>query len=81
MGNFEKGNLDANELIKKVSQTKSNTAANEKEVNRFLNDNLSYEQANAVRELLSDKEKTAALLNSDAAKALFQKFFGGKGNG
>ena len=44
---------------------------------RFINENLSESQAKAVKELLQDEEKTKAILNSDAAKALFNKFFGG----
>ena len=33
------------------------------------------------QENLNNEEKTKAILNSDAAKALFKKFFGGSGNG
>ena len=50
-------------------------------MNDFINNNLNEEQANAVKNLLQDEEKTKALLNSDAAKAIFNKFFGGKNNG
>ena len=51
------------------------------EINDFINKNLSQDQASAVKNLLADEEKTKALLNSDAAKAIFNKFFGGKNNG
>jgi hypothetical protein len=80
MSGFKKGNLDVNDLYKKVSENAS-TPKSEVDINNFINENLSENQANAVKELLADEEKTKALLNSDAAKALFQKFFGGKGNG
>lgn len=79
MSNFEKNKIDVNELMKKASQSDGmNTSEG---VNDFINKNLSAEQANAVKNLLADEEKTKALLNSDAAKALFEKFFGGKNNG
>lgn len=73
MNNSQKGNLDVNELIKKASDGK----ADEESVNDFINNNLSDSQAKAVKDLLKDEEKTKQLLNSDAAKALFKKFFGG----
>jgi hypothetical protein len=47
----------------------------------FINNNLSENQADAVKSILSDEQRTKALLNSDAAKELFRKFFGGNGNG
>ena len=47
----------------------------------FINNNLSESQAKAVKDLLSDPEKTKAVLNSDAAKMIFKKFFGGKNDG
>ena len=71
----------ANELFKKASQQNLSGNLSEKGVEDFLNKNLSEAQANAVKDLLADEEKTKALLNSDAAKALFKRFFGGKGNG
>lgn len=75
------GKINANELIKKASEVNAHGDASEKDVNDFINKNLSESQAKAVRELLSDEEKTKALLNSDAAKTIFKKFFGGNGNG
>lgn len=77
MNNSQKGNLDVNELIKKASDGN----ADEESVNDFMSKNLSESQAQAVKDLLKDEEKTKQLLNSDAAKALFKKFFGGGGNG
>ena len=77
MNNSQKGNLNVNELIKKASEGK----ADERSVSEFIDNNLSDSQAKAVRELLNDEEKTKQLLNSDAAKAIFKKFFGGGGNG
>ncbi len=55
--------------------------ASQGDVDSFIDNNLSQSQAKAVRELLSDEEKTRALLNSDAARALFRKLFGGKDDG
>ena len=81
MNNYENNKIDVNELIKKASEVGASGEASEKGVNEFINKNLSDAQAKAVRELLSDEEKTKALLNSDAAKMLFKKFFGGNNNG
>lgn len=79
MSNSNNNKIDVNELLKKASQSENlNT---DEGVNDFINRNLSEEQANAVKSLLKDEEKTKALLNSDAAKAIFNKFFGGKNNG
>ena len=79
MSNLNNEKIDVNELMKKVKSSK-NLDTNEG-LNDFINKNLSEEQASAVKNLLQDEEKTKALLNSDAAKAIFNKFFGGKNNG
>lgn len=79
MSNLNNEKIDVNELMKKAKSSK-NLNTNEG-LNDFINSNLSQEQASAVKNLLQDEEKTKALLNSDAAKALFNKFFGGKNNG
>ncbi len=79
MSNFNKDKIDVGELINKAKNSK-NLDTNEG-LNDFINSNLSQEQASAVKNLLQDEEKTKALLNSDAAKAIFNKFFGGKNNG
>ncbi len=79
MSDWKKDKLDVNELYKKVNE--GNITNSAEDVNKFINENLSSEQAKAVKELLADEEKTKAILNSDAAKALFNKFFGGKENG
>lgn len=79
MSNFNNEKIDVNELVEKAKSSK-NLNTNEG-LNDFINKNLSEEQANAVKNLLRDEEKTKALLNSDAAKAIFNKFFGGKNNG
>ena len=79
MNKSNNGKIDINQLLKKASQSESlNTSEG---LNDFISNNLSDDQANAVKAFLKDEEKTRALLNSDAAKALFNKFFGGKGNG
>ena len=79
MSNLNNGKIDVNEIMEKAKNSK-NLNTNEG-LNDFINKNLSEEQANAVKNLLQDEEKTKALLNSDAATAIFNKFFGGKNNG
>ena len=79
MSNLNNEKIDVNELMKKAKNSK-NLDTNEG-LNDFINKNLSEEQASAVKNLLQDEEKTKALLNSDVAKAIFNKFFGGKNNG
>lgn len=81
MSNKENNKLDMNELIKKATLENTEGNTDKKSVDEFINKNLSQSQAEAVRNLLNDEEKTKALLNSDAAKMLFKKFFGGNGNG
>ena len=79
MANFEKDKLNVNELIKKASQSDNmNTSEG---IKSFLDNNLDEFQANAIKNLLNDEEKTKALLNSDAAKALYKKLMGEKPNG
>ena len=79
MSKFNNDKINVNEIMEKAKNSK-NLNTNEG-LNDFINKNLSVEQANAVKNLLQDEEKTKALLNSDAAKAIFNKFFGGKNNG
>lgn len=79
MSNLNNEKINVNEIMEKAKNSK-NLNTNEG-LNDFINKNLSEEQANAVKNLLKDEEKTKALLNSDAAKAIFNKFFGGKNNG
>lgn len=80
MDNLKKNGIDLNELIKKASQNNGKNMDSE-QINSFIEENLSSSQASAVKELLKDEEKTKAILNSDAAKSLFQKLFGGGNNG
>lgn len=79
MSNLNNEKINVNEIMEKAKNSK-NLNTNEG-LNDFINQNLSEEHANAVKNLLQDEEKTKALLNSDAAKAIFNKFFGGKNNG
>ena len=74
-------NLDLNELIKKAPLSEKTESVSKEQVDDFINNNLSESQAKAVKDLLSDHEKTKAVLNSDAAKMIFKKFFGGKNDG
>ncbi|MGN1315770.1 MAG: hypothetical protein ACI4VW_01780 [Acutalibacteraceae bacterium] len=79
MSNSRKDKIDINELVKKARDSENlNTSEG---LNDFINENLNEKQANAVKNLLQDEEKTKALLNSDVAKAIYEKFFGGKNNG
>ena len=79
MSNSGKDKIDINKLIKKAKDSENlNTSEG---LNEIINENLNEKQANAVKNLLQDEERTKALLNSDAAKAIFEKFFGGKNNG
>lgn len=81
MSNYKNNEDYQKELLKKAAKENLSGNLSEKGVEDFLNKNLSESQANAVKDLLKDEEKTKALLNSDAAKILFKKFFGGNGNG
>ena len=47
----------------------------------FINENLTESQTEKLKEVLSDENKTKALLNSDLAKQLFKKLTGGDFNG
>ena len=79
MSNQRNDKIDVNDLLKKASTTENlNTSEG---LNDFINKNLNEEQASAIKNLLKDEEKTKALLNSDAARAIFNKFFGGKNDG
>lgn len=80
MDNGKKSKLEINELYKKIAGA-DKAPESKNEVNAFIDENLSEEQADMVKSLLADEEKTKAILNSDAAKALFKKFFGGQSNG
>ena len=79
MSNLNNDKINVNEIMEKAKNSK-NLNTNEG-LNDFINKNLSEEQASAVKNLLQDEEKTKALLNSDVAKTIFNKFFGGKNNG
>ena len=79
MSNQRNDKIDVNELMEKAKNSK-NLGTNEG-LNDFINKNLNEEQASAIKNLLQDEEKTKALLKSDAAKAIFNNFFGGKNNG
>ena len=78
MDKNENAKIDMNELLKKVPSAKDTTDISREQVDDFINKNLTDSQARAVRDLLSDPEKTKAVLNSDAAKMIFKKFFGGQ---
>ncbi len=73
-------NFDLNEIINKLKGTE-NKDATEQEVDNFLNENLSSAQAQTIKDIIGDKEKTRQILESQQAKELFKKFFGGNNNG
>lgn len=77
MKNEEKSRLNVNDLIAKVNKG-APSPQSEEDINKFIDENLSSSQAQAVKDILSDSEKTKQILNSDAAKSLFRKFFGGE---
>jgi hypothetical protein len=78
MDKNEKAKFDMSELIKKAPLHENSGEISKEQVDDFINNNLTEGQAKAVKDLLSDPEKTKAVLNSDAAKMLFKKFFGGQ---
>lgn len=78
MDKNEKAKFDMSELIKKAPLHENSGEINKEQVDDFINNNLTEGQAKAVKDLLSDPEKTKVVLNSDAAKMLFKKFFGGQ---
>ncbi len=78
MDKNENAKIDMNELLKKVPAANGTSDISNDQVDDFINKNLTDSQARAVRDLLSDPEKTKAVLNSDAAKMIFKKFFGGQ---
>ena len=78
MDKNEKAKFDMSELIKKAPLHENSGEISKEQVDDFISNNLTEGQAKAVKDLLSDPEKTKAVLNSDAAKMLFKKFFGGQ---
>ena len=74
MDKNEKAKFDMSELIKKAPLHENSGEISKEQVDDFINNNLTEGQEKAVKDLLSDPEKTKAVLNSDAAKMLFKKF-------
>ena len=76
------GNKDFSDLSDaiKALNLKNNGVApkNDDDVRDFINKNLSGAQAAKLNEVLSDENKMRTILESDAARALFEKFGGGK---
>lgn len=77
---FSTGNkLNFDEIIKKAENVGKNGGfENENSLNAFINENLDGDKASTLKEVLSDSEKVKAILESDAAKALFKKLSGGE---
>ncbi len=77
MGN--KDFSDLSEAIKALGlKNNGGTPKNEADVRDFINNNLSGAQAAKLSEVLADENKMRTILESDAARALFEKFGGGK---
>lgn len=76
---FSTGNdINFDEIIKKARENGKNGGfENESGVESFINNNLDSEKAAALKAVLSDESKVKAILESDAAKALFKKLSGG----
>ena len=70
-----------NEKKKKASESgKSGKLSSESGINDFIEKNLNKKDAEKLKDILSDENKMRTILESDAAKALFEKLTGGKTN-
>jgi hypothetical protein len=72
MNNNELSNMIKSFINKNNLGTDKNDIKNREKVSRLLN-NLDENQANTLKKLLNDPEKSKKLLDSPAAKALFRK--------
>ena len=63
--------INFNDIIKKASESG---------INDFIEKNLNKKDAEKLKDILSDENKMRTILESDAAKALFEKLTGGKTN-
>ena len=72
------GFKDLSAIIKALSSKNGTAPKNENEVKDFINANLSSAQAAKLNDVLADENKTRAILESDAARALFEQLGGGK---
>ena len=73
--------INFNDIIKKTSESgKSGKLSSESGINDFIEKNLNKKDAEKLKDILSDENKMRTILESDAAKALFEKLTGGKTN-
>ena len=73
--------INFNDIIKKASESgKSGKLSSESGINDFIEKNLNKKDAEKLKVILSDENKMRTILESDAAKALFEKLTGGKTN-
>ena len=73
--------INFNDIIKKASESgKSGNLSSESGVNDFIEKNLNKKDAEKLKDVLSDENKMRTILESDAAKALFEKLTGGNLN-
>lgn len=73
--------INFNDIIKKASESgKSGKLSSKSDVNDFIEKNLNKKDAEKLKDVLSDENKMRTILESDAAKALFEKLTGGKTN-
>lgn len=79
MSNFDSSRLDLDDLIRKATEGKQNGTFDSKEgVERFISENLPAAQAEKLRGVLSDEQKTRAILESREAQELLKKLSGGR---
>lgn len=73
--------INFNDIIKKASESgTSGKLSSESGINDFIEKNLNKKDAEKLKDILSDENKMRTILESDAAKALFEKLTGGKTN-
>ena len=82
MSIFNGNGIDINDIMKKAMENDKNGGfKDEKGVNEFIDSNLSPEQAQKLRDVISDETKMRQILDSEAAQELLKKLTGGKNNG
>ena len=79
MKNEQTGKLDLGELAQRLRQKSDKGELKDgADVQAALAGALTGEQTKTLAEVLADRERTRKLLESEQAKALFERFFGEK---
>lgn len=74
--------INFEDIMKKARESGENGELNnEKGIREFADKSLTPEKAAVLKSVLSDETKLKTILESDAAKALFEKLSGGTRNG